>query len=848
MITSLNNGSYNGSIIYSADTQSYKAKPTGAEIGGIRNRLGGEAAHRETSLQLLAQLIESGVTIQGAQLRSKKVSDENTDTRFLRQQLFAVDLDNVYKDKTTGQKRKLPDAYETPERILEISRGAGLTPCIIAESFSSTAELRKFHVLFASDKPVTDISQARQIILNLQDVFGSADEACKDPARILFGTTADKAVYVCNTLNTAESLLTAHSAGSLTWDSIIDDKQDKAEKFLQSAFDCTEADPFRLLQMIDPNALSYEEWCRVTASYKLYEDADRSLWEAWNNQYSKVNPKADLRSYDGLTGKGVSKGTLKHFAKQHSPAEYEAYIKELRPAPSSKANNKSSNKKNKEQADNTQEIDKAAQRKEIMLRNASRSGFVLPEGELPPYIYEVYDNKGDFKGYAVSCPLLADYIRKHSNYIFVKNEAFDGVRRYWYIDGCYRLISDDELKGFIKQYITAFDTTLLKMKDVNEVYNNLITDRNFIKEQQLNADENIINFRNGILRLDTMTLIPHSPQIMSTIQIPCNWNPQCCINGRSPVFDSFLDTFTESDRVKKDFLMQYIGVCISNIKGYRMKKALFMVGPGDTGKTQLKSLTEMLLGEENTSPADLPDLEKRFGASALYGKRLVGSSDMSFATVSEIKLFKQITGGDEISIEKKCKDAFNYRYNGLLWFCTNELPKFGGDKGEWVYKRIIPFKCSHVIPEEQQDKQLSDKMFKERETIVYRAVMAARKVIENGYRFDIPEECDQALKDYELSNSPSIQFFEECCRIRPKGEIRDNCTTRRIHEAFRQWCFDNSGSYVPKVPAFRKEIAGHIGCDESMLRRQLHGYWYYVFTLTDEAKQAYGMFDSIQSA
>ena len=848
MITSLNNGSYNGSIIYSADTQSYKAKPTGAEIGGIRNRLGGEAAHRETSLQQLAQLIESGVTVQGAQLRSKQVSDENTDERFLRQQLFAVDLDNVYKDKKTGQKRKLPDAYETPERILEISKGAGLTPCIIAESFSSTSELRKFHVLFASDKPVTDISQARQIILNLQDVFGSADEACKDPARILFGTTADKAVYVCNTLNTTESLLTAHSAGSLTWDSIIDDKQDKAEKFLQSAFDRTEADPFRLLQMIDPNALSYEEWCRVTASYKLYEDADRSLWEAWNNQYSKVKPKADLRSYDGLTGKGVSKGTLKHFAKQHSPAEYESYIKELRPAPSAKANNKSAKKKNSEQADDTQEIDKAAQRKEIMLRNASRSGFVLPEGELPPYIYEVYDNKGDFKGYAVSCPLLADYIRKHSNYIFVKNEAFDGVRRYWYINGCYRLISDDELKGFIKQYITAFDTTLLKMKDVNEVYNNLITDRNFIKEQQLNADENIINFRNGILRLDTMTLIPHSPQIMSTIQIPCNWNPQCCINGRSPVFDSFLDTFTESDMVKKDFLMQYIGVCISNIKGYRMKKALFMVGPGDTGKTQLKSLTEMLLGEENTSPADLPDLEKRFGASALYGKRLVGSSDMSFATVSEIKLFKQITGGDEISIEKKCKDAFNYRYNGLLWFCTNELPKFGGDKGEWVYKRIIPFKCSHVIPEEQQDKQLSDKMFKERETIVYRAVMAARKLIENGYRFDIPEECDQALKEYELSNSPSIQFFEECCRIRPKGEIRDNCTTRRIHEAFRQWCFDNSGSYVPKVPAFRKEIAGHIGCDESMLRRQLHGYWYYVFTLTDEAKQAYGMFDSIQSA
>ena len=331
MITSLNNGSYNGSIIYSADTQSYKAKPTGAEIGGIRNRLGGETAHRETSLQQLAQLIESGVTIQGAQLRSKKVSDENTDTRFLRQQLFAVDLDNVYKDKKTGQKRKLPDAYETPERILEISRGAGLTPCIIAESFSSTAELRKFHVLFASDKPVTDISQARQIILNLQDVFGSADEACKDPARILFGTTADKAVYVCNTVNPVSALMKCPYADTTVCESRLHVSQRVSELASGSVKACggSPPDPFRLLQMIDPNALSYEEWCRVTASYKLYEDADRSLWEAWNNQYSKVKPKADLRSYDGLTGKGVSKGTLKYFAKHHSPAEYDSYISTL---------------------------------------------------------------------------------------------------------------------------------------------------------------------------------------------------------------------------------------------------------------------------------------------------------------------------------------------------------------------------------------------------------------------------------------------------------------------------------------------------------------------------------------
>lgn len=244
---------YSGTVIYSADNTPFQAKPKGVKIGGIRNRLGGENAHTETSIKDLAILIQKGFTIQGAQLRSKQNDAEDTDIRFLSQQIFAVDLDNVYKDQKTGQKVKLPDAIESPEQIFEISKGAGLTPCIISESFSSTPELRKYHVLFAVDKPIRELSQAKQIILNLQDVFSVADEACKDPARILFGTSADKDVYVYNAVNTAEALLTAHSANAPTLESVTTSKQ---EKPVQSNYNSSEADPFHLLQMIDPNSLT----------------------------------------------------------------------------------------------------------------------------------------------------------------------------------------------------------------------------------------------------------------------------------------------------------------------------------------------------------------------------------------------------------------------------------------------------------------------------------------------------------------------------------------------------------------------------------------------------------------
>ena len=77
-----------------------------------------------------------------------------------------------------------------------------------------------------------------------------------------------------------------------------------------------------------------------------------------------------------------------------------------------------------------------------------------------------------------------------------------------------------------------------------------------------------------------------------------------------------------------------------------MKKALFLVGDGDTGKSQLKSLVERLLGKGNFIGIDLKEIEARFGTGAIYGTRLAGSSDMSFLSVDELKTFKKITGGD----------------------------------------------------------------------------------------------------------------------------------------------------------------------------------------------------------
>ena len=255
-----------------------------------------------------------------------------------------------------------------------------------------------------------------------------------------------------------------------------------------------------------------------------------------------------------------------------------------------------------------------------------------------------------------------------------------------------------------------------------------------------------------------------------------------------------MHTLTNGEAAIRQLLLEFMGACISNVKGWRMKKALFLVGEGDTGKSQLKSLVERLLGIGNYIGIDLTEIKARFGTGAIYGTRLAGSSDMSFLTVEELKTFSKITGGDSLFAEFKGQQGFEFTYGGLLWFCMNRLPKFGGDDGKWVYNRIMAVNCPNAIPKDKQDKLLLDKMYAEREGIVYKAVMALQTVIANGYRFSEPQSIEVAREAYMAENNTVISFFDECMYPWKNGIINSHCTTGRIYRVVTVQ--DNNG-YPP---------------------------------------------------
>jgi len=109
--------------------------------------------------------------------------------------------------------------------------------------------------------------------------------------------------------------------------------------------------------------------------------------------------------------------------------------------------------------------------------------------------------------------------------------------KYVYENGVYTVCSDERFRGYIKRFIEDFDPALVRMKDVDEAFRNISAGLMAIPFERLNDNEDIINFRNGLLKLSTMELLPHSPEVLSTIQLSCDWTGE---DAPTPCFDSYL--------------------------------------------------------------------------------------------------------------------------------------------------------------------------------------------------------------------------------------------------------------------------------------------------------------------
>ena len=429
---------------------------------------------------------------------------------------------------------------------------------------------------------------------------------------------------------------------------------------------------------------------------------------------------------------------------------------------------------------------------ESIAESVQRDYFETPEPGLMATVKSVHEKLSEEVSYIyqengkdrINTALLSKYISDNSNYMIVRKNGFDIDLLYWYQDGRYKKISVNEMKGRIKEFIPLI---IRKASMFDEVYKQLITDKSTIMIEDLDQERKYINYKNGLYNVETKTLEPHTPDILSTIQI----NAYHDDTARHPQrFFKYLDSLTENDESLKAILQEWAGLTISNFPGFKPKKAMALYGPtGDTGKSVYVNILNFLLGTENVATRDIQELSKPFATSDLYGKAALLIDDQKDSNFTDSSIFKSITSGGLVPCEFKGKQNFSYVFNGTVTFACNELPYLTGEKGSHFYERLMIIPCYNVLPEKMRDPNLLDHLKTEIEGINKWALEGLHRLIENNFKFTQSDASKMAVEEYRMKSDSLFRFVNEHCIF--TGNKEDRILKATFENDYEAWANEN---------------------------------------------------------
>ncbi|MEV6049731.1 phage/plasmid primase, P4 family [Streptomyces sp. NPDC052107] len=264
----------------------------------------------------------------------------------------------------------------------------------------------------------------------------------------------------------------------------------------------------------------------------------------------------------------------------------------------------------------------------------------------------------------------------------------------------------------------------------------------------------VINFRNGLYYWQTGILAPHSPDVLSTVQLSVDWEPA----ATCPEFDAFLGQVLHADTV--DMMWELIGYLMYS--GNPLHKAVMLTGSGRNGKGTFLRVLETLLGKQNISSASLTDLvSNRFATASLFGKIANIAGDIDGTYLETTGVFKNITGLDSIRAEHKGRDGFEFTPWAVPVFSANKIPGSAdttvGYLSRWVIQHF-----PHNF-EGREDRTLDQRLQTKSELagIAAKAVPALKRLMARG-DFELSTSAQEAREEFIRRVDQVRTWISEC--------------------------------------------------------------------------------------
>jgi putative DNA primase/helicase len=402
----------------------------------------------------------------------------------------------------------------------------------------------------------------------------------------------------------------------------------------------------------------------------------------------------------------------------------------------------------------------------------------------------------------------------------------------WYVwdEKCWR--EDDQGKAvslakhvmieFLTEATSAHHSELEKFAkrslDVSKIKGllTLAQDEVPIRPQDFDCHPDLLVFNNGTLDLRTGELRGFDRNHFIRKRVHHNYRAEAAC----PTFIRVLRHLmgSESDPERADRLGAVLQVYFGySLTGHTSAKTAFiLIGPKDTGKTTLLELFRELLAEHSATirietlmeGPGLRNLGLLSDLATLHGARFARTSETEEGKRLSESQLKQITQGmGTIRAEQKFRDPFNFRETHKLWIDANHKPVIRGvDSSIWDRLITIPFDV--VVPEDQKDPQLLEKLLGESEGIFAWAAEGARRWYAEQRRLPRPEEFVSAGQAYRADMDTVGRFLEECCEIDPSASVQSS----DIYGAYRKWS-EKGGEHPMTQKSFSVRMKNRAGIE-----------------------------------
>ena len=370
---------------------------------------------------------------------------------------------------------------------------------------------------------------------------------------------------------------------------------------------------------------------------------------------------------------------------------------------------------------------------------------------------------------------------------------------FQYDKGVYKMLSDQEVSDIVLTGL--YEDMLWGYRTKRNVSDKVACLISIIPLLKITDDKGYLaNVKNGILNIYTKELIPHSPDFVSLIQYPVDFDP----SAKAPIWDKcmleWMSGLEQKEKVR--LLQQFCGYCLSSSMLY--DRALFMVGDGGNGKSTFIDTIAMIIGPQATSHIDLESLYGTFGMHGLIGKRLNIIEEVHGNYYQSNKL-KKLISGEQVTIDIKYKPQFTFRPQAKFVFSVNLLPRVD-DTSTATERRIccLQFLNNYRDNPNYELRSSIGLLAKELSGILNWMVEGAID-LSNNHEFVKTEEQTKMLDEYREENSSVEGFLSKCIVLSEEDEI----DTTELYKEYKRWSITEGGRRHKANITFTKEVRAY---------------------------------------